>query len=97
MSDHSARVLLSTSREARRRAFTNDEMRTGPALELVTGGSARLDPGRDAIQSLDASAPVTGRLLLESESTQPRTLAGRPLTMYSALTLPDRSRLRLSA
>ena len=84
MSEHKARVLLSPSREARGRPF-------------VIHGSARLDPERYAIQSLDASAPVTGRLLLESESTQPRTLAGRPLTMYSALTLPDRSRLRLSA
>jgi hypothetical protein len=97
MSEHRARVLLSASCGDRGRAFTNDEIRTGPALKLVTCGSARLGPGRDAIQSLDASAPVTGRLLLESESTQPRTLEGRPLTMYSALRLPDRSRLRLSA
>jgi len=95
MSEHRARVLLSASREARGRGFTNDEVRTGPALKLVTCGSARLDPGRDAIQSLDASAPVTGRLLLESDANQPRTLEGRRLTMYSALRLPDRSRLSL--
>lgn len=94
MSEHTARVLRGASREARGRALTNDETPTGPALELVTGGNARLDPGQDAIQSLDASAPVTGRWLLESESAQPRTLEGRPLTMYSALRLPDRSRLR---
>ena len=95
MSEHRARVLLSLSREARGRPFKNDEMRTGPALTFVTCGSARLDAGRDAIRSLDASAPVTGRLLLESDSTQTRSLEGRSLTMYSALRLPDRSRLRL--
>jgi hypothetical protein len=95
MSEHKAQVLLSLSREARGRSFKNDEMRTGTALTFVTRGSARLDPGRDAIQSLDASTPVTGRSLLASDSTQTRSLEGRPLTMYSALTLPDRSRLRL--
>ena len=41
-----------------------------------------------------ASTPVTDRLLLESASTQPRSLEGRPLAMYSSLMLPDRSRLR---
>jgi hypothetical protein len=43
-----------------------------------------------------ASAPVTGRVLLESDSTQARSLEGRPLSMYASLRLPDRSRLRLS-
>jgi hypothetical protein len=42
-----------------------------------------------------ASAPVIGRLLLESDSTQTRSLEGRSLTMYSALRLSDRSSLRL--
>jgi hypothetical protein len=94
MFEHNARVLLSLSREARGRPFKNDEMRTRPALTFVTCGSARLDPGREAIQSMAASAPVIGRLLLESDSTQTRSLEGRSLTMYSALRLPDRSRLR---
>ena len=40
-------------------------------------------------------APVTGRVLLESDSTQARSLEGRSLAMYSSLRLPDRSRLRL--
>ena len=92
MSDLRARVLPCASREARGRAFTHDETWAEPALELV--GSARLDSGRDAIQPLDASAPVTGRLL-QSASAQPRSLVGRALTMYSALRLPDRSRLGL--
>ena len=94
MSEHGARMLLGASPEARGWAFTKDEKRTGPALELVTGGRARLDPRRDAVQSLDASTPVAGRLL-QSDSTQTRSLEGRPLTMYSALRLPDRSGLRL--
>ena len=80
MSEHKARVLLSPSREARARPFVID-------------GSARLDPERYAIQSLDASAPAIGRVLLESDSTQTRSLEGRPLDMYSSLRLPDRSRL----
>lgn len=80
MSEHKARVLLSPSREARGRPF-------------VIHGSARLDPGRSAIQSLDASAPTIGRVLFESDSTQTRSLEGRPLDMYSSLRLPDRSRL----
>jgi hypothetical protein len=80
MSEHKARALLSPSREARRRLF-------------VVDGSARLDPGRYAIQSLDASAPAIGRVLFESDSTQTRSLEGRPLEMYSSLRLPDRSRL----
>ena len=79
MSEHGARVLLGASREARGRAFTNDERRTAPALK---------------VQSLDASAPEAGRLL-QSDSTQTRSLEGRPLTMHSALRLPDRSGLRL--
>jgi hypothetical protein len=80
MSEHKARVLLSPSREARGRPF-------------VIHGSARLDPERYAIQSLDASAPAIGRVLFESDSTQTRGLEGRPLEMYSSLRLPDRSRL----
>jgi len=80
MSEHKARALLSPSREARGRLF-------------VVDGSARLDPGRYAIQSLDASAPSIGRVLFESDSTQTRGLEGRPLEMYSSLRLPDHSRL----
>ena len=80
MSEHKARALLNPSREARGRLF-------------VVDGSARLDPGRYAIQSLDASAPAIGRVLFESDSTQTRGLEGRPLEMYSSLRLPDRSRL----
>jgi hypothetical protein len=80
MSEHKARALLSPSREARGRLF-------------VVDSSARLDPGRYAIQSLDASAPAIGRVLFESDSTQTRSLAGRPLEMYSSLRLPDRSGL----
>lgn len=80
MLEHKARVLLSSSREARGRLFVID-------------GSARLDPGRYSIQSLDASAPAIGRVVLESDSTQTPSLEGRPLAMYSTLRLPDRSRL----
>ena len=80
MSEHTARALLNPSRKARGRLF-------------VVDGSARLDPGRYAIQSLDASAPAIGRVLFESDSTQPRSLEGRPLDMYSSLRLPDRSML----
>ena len=40
-------------------------------------------------------APVTGRVLLGSGSTQARSLERRSLDMYSSLRLPDRSRLRL--
>jgi hypothetical protein len=43
-----------------------------------------------------AIAPgVTGRSLLESPSTQVRSLEGRPLGMSSSLMLPEFSRLRL--
>lgn len=80
MSEHKARALLSSSREARGRLF-------------VVDGSARLDPGRYAIQSLDASTPAIGRVLFESDSTQTRSLEGRALEMYSSLRLPDRSGL----
>ena len=80
MSEHKAKVLLSPSREARGRPF-------------VIHGSARLDPGRYALPSLDASAPAIGRVLFESDSTQTRSLGGRALDMYSSLRLPDRSRL----
>ena len=51
---------------------------------------------RNAIRSLDARAPVVGRVLLESDLAQDWSLEGRPLDMYASLRLPDRSRLRLS-
>jgi hypothetical protein len=38
---------------------------------------------------------VTGRSLLESPSTQVRSLEGRPLGISSSLMLPESSRLRL--
>jgi hypothetical protein len=38
---------------------------------------------------------VTGRSLLESPSTQVRSLEGRPVGMSSSLMLPESSRLRL--
>src|SRR6267143_4977651 len=77
MSEHKARVLLRLSHDARGRPVKIDEMRTKPALKFAYG-SVRLDPGRDAIQSLDASPPVTGRVLLESDSSRARSLEGRP-------------------
>ena len=40
--------------------------------------------------------PGTGRVLVESDSTQARILEGRPLAMYASLRFPDRSRLRMS-
>ena len=86
----------SLSHDARGQPFKVGAMRTAPALKFAAHGGARLDRGRDAIQSQDASAPVTGRVLLESDSTQARSLEGRPLAMYASLRLPDRSRLRLS-
>ncbi|HZC68717.1 MAG TPA: hypothetical protein VE201_08880 [Nitrospirales bacterium] len=95
MSENKGRVLLSFSHDARGRPFKIDEMRTERALNFAAYGSARLDPGWDATQSMDASAPVIGRLFLESDSTQGRSLEGRPLAMYSSLRLLDRSRLRL--
>ena len=51
--------------------------------------------GQYAIQPLDAGSPATGRLLLESVSTQARSLEGRSLAMYSSLMLSDRSTLGL--
>jgi hypothetical protein len=48
-----------------------------------------------ALKFAPDGAPVTGRVLLESDSTQARSLEGRSLTMYSSLRFPDRSRLRL--
>ena len=51
--------------------------------------------GQGAIRCPDAGAPATGRLLLESVSTQARSLEGRPLAMYSSLMLSDRSTLGL--
>jgi hypothetical protein len=93
MSEHRTHVLVGLSHDARGRPFKIDEMRTEPTLKFPTYGSARLDCGRGAIQSLDASAPGTGRVVLESDWTQ--NLEGRPLAMYAALRLPDRSRLGL--
>ena len=83
MSEHGARVLLRPSHDARGQPFKMDEMRTEPVSSPPTA-APRLDPGRDAIQSLDAGAPVTGRLLLQSDSAQARSLEGRPLAMYSS-------------
>jgi len=97
MPDHKARVLLSLSHDARGRPFKIDAMRIEPALKLAAYGSAQLDRGRDAIQSQGASALVTGRVLLESDSPEARSLEGRRLTMYSSLRLPDRSRLRTAS
>jgi len=93
MSQHRTHVLVGLSHDARGRPFKIDEMRTEPALKFPTYGSALLDCGRGAIQSLNASAPGTGRVVLESDWTQ--NLEGRPLAMYAALRLPDRSRLGL--
>ena len=61
---------------------------------------ALLTPPRDARRELALKfatdgAPVTGRVLLESNSTRARSLEGRSLAMYSSLSLLDRSRLRL--
>jgi len=95
MSEHAARALFSLSHHARGRPFKIDAMRTESALKLAAYGSAQLDRGRDAIQSQGARAPVTGRLLVESDSSRGRSLEGRPLAMYSLLRLPDSSRLGL--
>ena len=51
--------------------------------------------GQSAIQSRDPGSPAAGRLLLESVSTQARSLEGRPLAMSSSLMLSDRSTLGL--
>jgi hypothetical protein len=48
-----------------------------------------------ALKFATDGAPVTGRVLPESDSTQDRSLEGRSLAMHSSLRLPDRSRLRL--
>jgi hypothetical protein len=96
MSEHRARVLPSLSHDARGRPLNIDEMRTEPTIKFAAYGSARLDRGRYAIQSLSASAPGTGRVFLEADATQARILEGRPLAMYASLRLPDRSRLRMS-
>jgi hypothetical protein len=96
MSEHVARVLVSVSHDARGRPFKIDEMRTEPTIKLTAYNSARLDRGRNAIQSLSASAPGTGRVFLEADATQARILEGRPLAMYASLRLSDRSRLRMS-
>jgi hypothetical protein len=51
--------------------------------------------GQYAIQPLDTGSPAAGRLLVESVSTQARSLEGRPLAMDSSLMLSDRSTLGL--
>jgi len=84
--EHKARALLTPPRDV------HDAR--GQPLTFAIDGSARLAPGR-AIQPPDASAPGVGRVLLESDPTQARSLEGRSLAMYSSLRLPDRSRLRL--
>ena len=56
---------------------------------------ALLTPPCNAREQATDGAPVTGRMLLESDSAQARSLEHRSLTMYSTLRLPDRSRLRL--
>jgi hypothetical protein len=48
-----------------------------------------------ALKVATDGAPVTGRVLFESGSTQDRSLEGRSLAMHPSLRLPDRSRLRL--
>jgi hypothetical protein len=48
-----------------------------------------------ALKFATDGAPGTGRVLLESDSTQARSLEGRSLAMYSSVRLPDRSRLSL--
>ena len=79
MFEHKARALLTPPRDARAQPVKIDEMRSEPALKFAT----------------DGAAPVIGRVLLESDATQARSLEGRSLAMYSSLRLPDRSRLRL--
>src|SRR5438094_10475708 len=95
MSGHEARAILSLSHDARGRPFKVGALRTAPALEFVARGGIRLDRGRDAIQPQHSSAPVTGRVLLESDSTHARSLEGRPLSLYASLRIPHRSPLRL--
>jgi hypothetical protein len=96
MSEDRARVLPSLSHDARGRPFKIDEIRTEPTIKFAAYDSARLDRGRNVIQSLSASAAGTGSVLLETDSTQARVLEGRPLAMYASLRFPDRSRLRMS-
>jgi len=61
------------------------------------GQPVKIDETRHelALKFATDGAPVTSRVLLESDSTQARSLEGRSLAMYSSLRLPDRSRLRL--
>ena len=61
------------------------------------GQAVKIDEIRrePALKFAADGAPVTGRVLLESDSTQDRSLEGRSLAMHSSLRLPDRSRLRL--
>jgi len=76
---HKARALLTPPRDAR-----------GQPVKIER------DSAREPVLKFATDgAPVTGRVLLESDSTQARSLEGRSLAMYSSLRLPDRSRLRL--
>jgi hypothetical protein len=59
------------------------------------GQPVEIDEREPALTFATDGAPVTGRVLRESDSTQARSLEGRSLAMYSSLRLPDRSRLRL--
>ena len=61
----------------------------------MSAHEARRLRGQPAIQSLAPGSSATGPLLLESVSTQARSLEGRPVAMYSSLMLSDRSTLGL--
>jgi len=67
----------------------------------VAEARVRLGPSHDArglhftIDEVGTEPGLKCRVLLESESPQARSLAGRQLAMYFSLMLPDRSRLRL--
>jgi len=61
----------------------------------MSAHEARRLRGQSAIQSLAPGSSATGPLLLESVSTQARSLEGRPVAMYSSLMLSDRSTLGL--
>ena len=79
MFKHKPRALLTPPRDARGQPVKN-----------------RRDSAREpALKFATDGAPVSDRVLLESDSTQARSLEGRSLAMYSSLRLPDRSRLRL--
>jgi hypothetical protein len=88
MSERKAGGLLSLS-------FTIDGMRIGPVLQAAMDGSAGSPPDGMRSSPWTRARSMTGRSLIESDSTQARGLEGRPLAMYSSLRLPERSRLRL--